>query len=522
MLEAGENKLHYRRKVEEVSLLFEVSQLLDGSIDLNQVLNPVLKAIADQMGLERGTISLLNRNTEEISIEAAYGLSDSQRKRGRYQLGEGIIGKVVQSGKPMVIPNIADDPTFLNRTGARQTESKRKMSFICVPIKLGNETIGTISCDRTFTTQLNLDEDVQLLSILVSMIAQAVKLRQQVQEEQQRLRDENDRLQAKLAERFKPTNIIGNSRAMQEVFDLIAQVSKSDATVLIRGESGTGKELVAHALHYNSLRAERSFIKVNCAALPETIIESELFGHEKGAFTGAVSMRKGRFELANGGTIFLDEIGDLSPTTQIKLLRVLQEKEFERVGGNDTIRTNVRVITATNRNLEQLIETSQFREDLYYRLNVFPIHLPALRDRRSDITLLADYFTEKYGKQIDKSMKRITTSAIELLTIYHWPGNVRELENSIERAILISNDGVIHGHHLPPTLQSAESTGTQLHTTLDEAIDNLERELLLDALKSTKGNMAKAARLLGITERVIGLRVMKHQLDPKHYKGRIG
>ena len=520
MQEAGENKLHYRRKVEEVSLLFEVSQLLDGSIDLNQVLNPVLKAIADQMGLERGTITLHNRNTGEISIEAAYGLSESQRERGRYQLGEGITGKVVQTGKPIVIPNIADDPNFLNRTGAHQAASRRKMSFICVPIKLGSETIGTISCVRGFSTQFNLDEDVRLLTIIVSMIAQAVKLRQQVQEERDRLQEENERLQAKLADRFKPANIIGNSQAMQEVFDLIAQVSKSDATVLVRGESGTGKELVAHALHYNSHRAERPFIKVNCAALPETVIESELFGHEKGAFTGAISTRQGRFERANGGTIFLDEIGDLSPTTQIRLLRVLQEREFERVGGNDTIHSNVRVIAATNRNLEQLVETSRFREDLYYRLNVFPIHIPPLRDRKSDITLLADYFTEKYGKQFNKQMKRITTPAIELLTIYHWPGNVRELENCIERAILISSDDVIHGHHLPPTLQSAESTGTQLHSTLDEALDNLERELLLDALKSTKGNMAKAARLLGITERVIGLRIAKHELDPKHYKGK--
>ncbi len=520
MQEVQEDKIHYRRKVEEVSLLFEVSQLLGGSIDLKQVISPVLKAIADQMGLERGTISLLNRNTNEISIEAAYGLSDSQRRRGRYRLGEGITGKVVESGKPMVIPNIADDPTFLNRTGARQTKAKRNTSFICVPIKLGTETIGALSCDRAFSSKMELDEDVRLLSILVSMIAQAVKLRREVQEERQRLMEENDRLQAKLKDRFKPSNIIGNSRVMQEVFDLIAQVSKSDATVLIRGESGTGKELVAHALHYNSLRAERAFIKVNCAALPETIIESELFGHERGAFTGAVSMRKGRFELAHGGTIFLDEIGDLSPTTQVKLLRVLQEKEFERVGGNDTIRTNVRVVAATNHDLEKLVEASRFREDLYYRLNVFPIHLPPLRERKSDITLLTDFFTEKYGKQFGKSIKRITTSAIELLMNYHWPGNVRELENCIERATLLSSDDVIHGHHLPPTLQSAESTGTQLHSTLDEAIDNLERELLLDALKSTKGNMAKAARFLGVTERIMGLRINKHGINPKQFKNR--
>ena len=517
--EFREDKLHYRRKIEELSLLFEVSQILDQSIDLRQIISPVLKAVADQMDLNRGTITLLNRNTGEIFIEAAYGLSNSQREKGRYRLGEGITGKVVQSGKSMIIPNISKDPAFLNRTGARKELSSREISFICVPIKIGNESIGAFSCDRFFSNQNTLEEDVRLLSILASMIAQAVKLRQSIQEERQRLLDENSRLQAKLKDKFRPSNIIGNSQAMQAVFDLIAQVSKSDATVLIRGESGTGKELVAQALHYNSLRYDKPFIKVNCAALPETVIESELFGHEKGAFTGAIATRKGRFELANGGTIFLDEIGDLSATTQVRLLRVLQEKEFERVGGNETIRTNVRIVAATNRNLENLLEKEDFREDLYYRLNVFPIHIPALRDRKSDITLLADFFAEKYSLQNHKNIKRISTPAIELLTNYHWPGNVRELENCIERAILLSTDEVMHGHHLPPTLQSAESTGTQLSSTLDESMENLERELLLDALKSAKGNMAKAARLLGITDRIMGLRVVKHDLNPRQFKG---
>ncbi|HOV39863.1 MAG TPA: sigma-54 dependent transcriptional regulator, partial [Spirochaetales bacterium] len=233
---------------------------------------------------------------------------------------------------------------------------------------------------------------------------------------------------------------------------------------------------------------------------------------------GAIATRKGRFELANGGTLFLDEIGDLSPTTQIKLLRVLQEKEFERVGGNETIRCNVRVIAATNRNLEQLMEKGTFREDLYYRLNVFPIHIPPLRERKSDIILLSDHFIEKYSTQNHKNIQRISTPAIDLLMAYHWPGNVRELENCIERAVLLSTDEVIHSHHLPPSLQSAESTNTRLHTTLQEALDNLERELILDALKSTKGNMAKAASLLGITERIMGLRIQKHRIDPKVYR----
>jgi Nif-specific regulatory protein len=508
-------RVEYRDRYEELSLLFELSQLLDQSMDLNLVIQPVLRTIADRLGFHRAAVTLLDRQTAEIFIEAAVGLSQSQQERGRYRLGEGITGQVVQSGTPRVIPLVANDPSFLNRTGARKKKTEKDISFICVPIKMGNETIGAFSVDRPSAEPDELEDDVRLLSIVASLIAQAVRIRQNVMEEKRALLEENSRLQEELKERFRPSNIIGNSRAMQDVFDMIAQVSRSDATVLIRGESGTGKELVAHAIHYNSHRAERPFVKVNCAALPETVIESELFGHEKGAFTGAINSRKGRFELANGGTIFLDEIGDLSPTTQIKLLRVLQEREFERVGGNETQRVNVRVVTATNRNLEELVEQKLFREDLYYRLNVFPIHIPPLRDRKSDILLLADHFIEKYANQNHVAVRRISTPAIDLLTSYHWPGNVRELENCVERAVLLSVDEVIHSHHLPPSLQSAESTNTEFHGTLKESLDNLERELILDALKSTRGNMAKAARLLGITERIMGLRVQKHGISPK-------
>lgn len=508
------------RRYKELSLLFEISQILDRSLDIKQVIQPVLNSAAEHFNMIRGSITLLNRKTGSIFTEAAYGLSRSQRERGSYQLGEGITGLVVQSGRPRIIPRVADDPTFLNRTGARTSKAAKDVSFICVPVKLGNETIGAFSVDRPFANEQQLEDDVRVLSIICSLIAQAVRIRQEVMEEKQALLEENTRLQEELRERFKPSNIIGSSRAMQDVFDMIASVSHSDATVLIRGESGTGKELVAHAIHYNSHRAEKPFVKVNCAALPETVIESELFGHERGAFTGAIATRRGRFEIADGGTIFLDEIADLSPTTQIKLLRVLQEREFERVGGNDTRRANVRVITATNRNLEEQLSSGEFREDLYYRLNVFPIHIPPLRDRRSDILLLADHFIEKYSQRNHIPVRRISTPAIDLLMSYHWPGNVRELENCIERAVLVSVDEVIHSHHLPPSLQSAESTDTQLRGTLQESLDNLERELVLDALKSTRGNMARAARLLGITERIIGLRVSKHNIDPRAYRSR--
>lgn len=507
-----------KSELSELALLFDIGQILDRTMDLRDVVHPVLKTIAKHTGMLRGTLTLVARDTGELVIEAAHGLSSGQRDRGRYQLGEGVTGRVVRTGRPMAVPKVSEEPLFLNRTKARDDLKKTEISFICVPIKVGNEAIGALSVDRLFDDKTTLSEDVRLLSIIASMIAQAIRLRQEAAEDQKRLLEENSRLQEQLKDRFRPANIIGRSGAMQAVFDMIAQVAPSETTVLIRGESGVGKELVAHAIHYNSPRSSSPFIRVNCGALPETLIESELFGHEKGAFTGATTQRKGRFELAHGGTIFLDEIGDLSPHTQIRMLRVLQEREFERVGGTATISVNVRVIAATNCDLEERIEKNEFRQDLYYRLSVFPVHLPALRERRTDILELANFFVEKYSKVSGKRIKRISTPAIDMMTSYHWPGNVRELENCIERAILLSQDDVLHGHHLPPTLQTAEASNTVMKGTLDESLDRVEREMIIEALKTCRGNKTKAAESLGITERVMGLRVNRHGINPKEYK----
>ncbi len=501
------------RSLEELTLLYRVGQTLDRELDLRQVAGPVLQDLAEQMGMTHGTLTLLNRQTGQILIEAAHGLSAQQIRRGQYRLGEGVTGMVVQTGRSMVVPRVSQEPLFLDRTASRKGLKKKDVSFICVPIKVGNEVIGALSADRLFASQVALNEDVRLLSTVASMIAQAVKLRQTLQQEQQRLRDENLRLQAQLERRFRPANIVGNSAAMQRVYDLIGQVCKTNTTVMIRGESGTGKELVAHAMHYNSPRAKRPFVKVNCAALPQTVIESELFGHEKGAFTGAIGRRKGRFELASTGSIFLDEVGDLPSSTQIRLLRVLQDGQFERIGGTQTVRADVRVIAATNRPLEDLIAAGEFREDLYYRLNVFPIYMPPLRERRSDILLLAEHFLTRYARQNGKDIRRISTPAIDMMMAYHWPGNVRELENCMERAVVLSEDAVIHGHHLPPTLQTAQASGTQIEGGLSHLLDNYERELIIEALKMSRGNRAKAARALDISERLMGLRVKKHRID---------
>jgi Nif-specific regulatory protein len=339
-----------------------------------------------------------------------------------------------------------------------------------------------------------------------------------VEADRSRLAEENEHLRDELRDRYAFRNIIGNSAPIQQVYEQVAQVARTNTTVLIRGESGTGKEMVAHAIHYNSPRSKKPFVKVSCAALPESLIESELFGYERGAFTGAQAAKKGRFELAEGGTLFLDEIGDVSLSTQVKLLRVLQEREIERLGGTTSIRINVRLIAATHRPLETLMEEGQFREDLFYRLAVFTIFAPPLRERKPDIMLLADNFLEKYSREHGKHIRRISTPAIDMLTSYHWPGNVRELENTIERAVLVCDGGAVHAHHLPPTLQTAEASDTVPRQSLAESVDAFERDLLQDALKSARGSCARAARLLSTTERIFNYKVKKHAIDVRRFK----
>src|SRR5712675_539486 len=350
------------------------------------------------------------------------------------------------------------------------------------------------------------------------MIAQAIKVDHLIETDKQRLLDENIHLKQELRERYDFSHLIGNSNPLRQVYEQVTQVARTNTTVLLRGESGTGKELIAHAIHYNSLRVNKPFIKVSCAALPETLIESELFGYEKGAFTGAQSRKKGRFELAEGGTLFLDEIGDLNLSTQIKLLRVLQEREFERLGGTETIKANVRLIVATNKDLEKAIAEGQFREDLYYRLNVFTLFVPPLRERKPDMLLLVDHFLEKFAREHKRNIKRISTPAIDMLASYHWPGNVRELENTLERAVLMCDGEVVHVHHLPPSLQTAEASGTVSRVSLSDAVGAYEKDLLQDALKTTRGNRAKAARLLDTTERIINYKVRQYGIDARRFK----
>ena len=312
--------------------------------------------------------------------------------------------------------------------------------------------------------------------------------------------------------------LIGSSEPMRRVQKTIGLTADSDTTVLILGETGTGKELVARALHEHGRRKHKPFVAVNCAAIPADLLESELFGHMKGAFTGAAADRAGAFREADGGTLFLDEIGDLNASTAVKLLRVLQEREFDRLGGTRTVKTDVRLIVATNKDLEKAIAAGTFREDIYYRLNVFAIFVPPLRERKSDVLLLADHFLEKYSNLHGKDIKRISTPAIDMLIRYHWPGNIRELENTVERAVLVCDNNVIHAHHLPPTLQTAEASGTVTTISFKEAVEAYEKDLIQDTLKTSRGNRSKAARLLKTTDRVIGYKIKKLNIDSNRFR----
>ncbi len=506
------------KRIEEVTLFYEISQCLNEHFDLKKSLYKVLDILSISMSMERGTITILDAASNEITIEVAHGLSKRAMGKGKYKLGEGITGTVIKTGEAITIPKISEEPLFLDRTNARKSESDKDLSFICVPIKKDKQVIGALSVDRPYDKAYSLQDGEKLLFVVATMIALHVINLEKIRLEKNKLKEENTRLRTQLEQKYRFNNIIGNSNKMREVYQMISQVSKSVATVLIRGESGTGKELVANSIHYNSLRLKQPFVKVNCAAMPANLIESELFGHEKGAFTGAIKQKIGKFELANKGTLFLDEIGSIDMDVQVKLLRVLQEKEFERVGGYKTIKADVRIIAATNKNLERGVEDGSFRGDLYYRLNVFPIYLPPLRERKTDILLLADHFLEKYSKENNKEIKRLSTPAIDMLMGYHWPGNVRELENCLERAVLLCDEGTLHSYNLPPTIQTGKESNTLPSQSLEEAVEKLEKEMIIDALKNTRGNVTASSKLLNITVRKFSYKATRYDIDYRDYR----
>ncbi len=498
----------------QLEIIQAIIQTLNDSQIPKSNLSTVLEILVNKFAVTRNFLLVYGAEADKLSPIAVGGLNVSDFRRLENKAEKSLFRSVFESGKPVIVPRLSLEPTlsFLQKL---ETET----SFIILPILLENKALGVFASEFEYREKFDFEQTKLFLSVIASLIAQAFKIENAIFDEKQKLADENSHLRQELKEKYDFSQIIGNSSPMRHIYDQVSQVARSNATVLLRGESGTGKELIAHAIHYNSLRSKQPFIKVNCAALPETLIESELFGYERGAFTGAERRKKGRFEMADGGTLFLDEIGDLPPQTQIKLLRVIQEREFERLGGTETVKVNVRLITATNKNLEEEIVSGKFREDLFYRLNVFTIFLPPLRERKSDILLLAEHFLAKFEREHHKEIKRISTPAIDMLASYHFPGNVRELENVIERAVLVCDSNVIHGHHLPPTLQTAEVSGTVTQVSLVSAIEAYERDLIQDALKSTRGNIAKAAKMLDSTERILGYKIKRYGIAPKRFRG---
>jgi Nif-specific regulatory protein len=497
----------------ELRALHEIARVLAHPGDLKDQLQETLDILSTWLGMERGMISVLDLQTGEAWLDVARGV-DFEIGQISYQPGEGITGKVAQTGRPMAIPNLGKEGHFLDRTGARKSLDRAELAFLCVPIFYQGRVVGVLSADKLAHQVEDLEREVALLGAVAELLGKVVHFRA--------VEEENRRLRRMLAEAKRPTTrIIGRSKVIQEVLRAIDQVADTNTTVLIHGETGTGKELVAAAIHENSPRSKGSLVQVNCAAMPDTLLESELFGHEKGAFTGAITRRRGRFEEAQGGTIFLDEVGELSPIAQAKLLRVLQEREFQPLGSSRVVKVDVRVIAATNKNLEKEVADGTFRSDLYYRLNVFPIFLPPLRERGPDILLLADYFVLKYAREFRKDVKRISTGAIDTLIAYHWPGNVRELENCIERAVLLTPGDAIDAWHLPPSLQMKPAGMQSVSRGKMEAlVTAFERDLITDALKDVRGNQSQAARLLGTTKRIIQYKVEKYGIDPKRFRAR--
>lgn len=486
----------------EMVVLREISSAIVNERNGTALLQHILDVLYRRMKMLRGTFTI--RRGNDLMIEASHGLDEQEMKRGHYRVGEGITGHVAETGLPHVIEDISQDSRFLNRTRTRK--SGEKVAFICVPIIHLQQVIGTLSIDRPVDRNTDLERDQKLLEIVGNIVGDALAASLQAREERAALMAENEKLRQLLT--TNPGELIGNCRPMLQVYEQIRQVAPSDATVLIRGSSGTGKELVARAVVNLSGRKDKPLVTLNCAAMPENLLESELFGHEKGSFTGATARRIGRAEAADGGTLFLDEIGDLSLQMQVKLLRFLQEKTFSRVGSNRELHSDVRFIAATSRNLEELMAENKFREDLYYRLNIFPIVMPDLAKRKGDIMLLAEHFLSKFNLKYGKDIKRLSTPAINMLMAYHWPGNVRELENCMERAVITAQEDCIYGYNLPASLQMPSNEAPHArdgedHADLPTMVDSFERELIVAALKRSPGNMSAAARELGVSPRVL-------------------
>jgi len=469
----------------DLSALMKVSTTINSIRGLDDLLERLLELLFEVVPAQRGAILLVNEESFETSL--VFGLHRTHGKDRTVTVSRTFVQQVLRDGVAL----LANDGVSEWTEASDSLISTGAQSVMCVPLLLFDRKLGVLYLDTTSPRDPFNNDHLKLVAAISGIAAVAIENARQFEW----LATEHERL---LSDVNIEHNMIGETAAMQRVYHFISKVAPTDATVLISGESGTGKELAARAIHRNSKRAQKAFMAVNCAALNESLLETELFGHEKGSFTGALAQKKGRLEIADGGTIFLDEVGELTPALQVKLLRVLQEREFERVGGTVTIKVDLRLIAATNKNLEEAIEAGQFREDLYYRLNVVSLEMPALRDRREDIMLLANYFANKYSVKCNRKLKGFSVEARNFLTAYDWPGNVRELENTIERAIVLGTTEWILPDDLPENLLEREVSSDKSIANYHEAVIQNKKQIILHALEQAKGDPTEAARLLGI------------------------
>lgn len=531
-------RLEQKNKIQQV--LIEISKIVTSSLDLDEIFQSIMVTIERSLKLEKGSLVLYDDPSETLRLVAAVGLSADEIDKGIYQLGEGVIGKVYETGEPVLIRSVANDPLFLNRVGYLNhfKNDPNNVSLLSAPVKREQAVIGVLSVFLVHQKNMDTQTYLDFLQVVASIISQAVKIHHLVDDVKKEISRENVLLKRELKEKYKFGSIIGRSKNMEKLFEKIQLVSDSRASVLITGESGTGKEMIASAIHYNSNRSEKPFIKINCAAIPENLLESELFGHTKGSFTGAVADKKGKFEIADGGTIFLDEIGEMDLNLQSKLLRVLQEKEIEAVGSLKVKKVDIRILAATNANLEALIAEKKFRSDLYYRLNVVNIHTPALRERTDDIPLLTIHFIEKYSKENNKNIKGFTREVQKLLALYPWPGNVRELENIIERAVVMTQNTMLDENDFAeiteklasmnlPISKVSEDTTTELSAglysmpnldaidgrALEVVVGEVEARLIQYALKKFRYTKTRVAKFLGINRNTLDKRIKELKIE---------
>lgn len=514
-------------KIKLKDLLLDISQSIEKIFELSDSFEIVMKKLADSFGIYRGMLVLFEKDEpNKLSIYNAYNITDEEMSRGIYKVGEGVVGKVVETGRAVSVKDINKDNSYLNRMQIKR-DKNIPISFIAVPIKIEGIVVGVLAVEKYYESEIMLSDEEDMMTLVANVIANKVKSWERIYKDKENLIAENLSLKKELHKNFAIDNIIGKNRNMMAVFELIKAVSDSNSSILILGESGTGKELVAQSLHVGSSRKDSPFVSINCASIPENLLESELFGYKKGAFTGAISDKKGKFQSANGGTIFLDEIGDMPLYLQAKLLRAIQEREVEPLGSEVKVKIDIRIISATNKDLDKLIKEGKFREDLYYRLNVIEIQIPPLRSRKDDIPLLVNHFIKKFSGRDNKNVHNISQESLRLLQTYNWPGNIRELENVIERAVLLCRTHTIEVGNLPSFLMETEevpdihiskwieafiknpSCGGKLY---EKVIGHIEKELISRSLIFNNRNKVKTSEFLGINRNTLRSKIEEYNI----------